>query len=194
MPKSAPKTVFTFLILAYTALVTVAFVGFFLTGFFYYGFLHGDTRCFAPQSDFFTVPWDSAASGAVPDYYHDVTANFQVVCIWGFFDYLIAFCGAIYLLTCGNRSGYECKILLFFWCSHVPFFITMMVMRWRHAGGVCSGDYASDISRFALFDDNHKTYANSAGSFLWYAIMGQFLVIAAAIAGVSIMVGLKNYR
>ena len=84
--------------------------------------------------------------------------------IWGFCNFMGPFgIGILWLvLSClccawDRYSGKsECLIALvafLFAClvaSYVSHYITMAVMRLRHAGRVCSGDFDSDFSLFEL--------------------------------------------
>ena len=102
-----------------------------------------------------------------------------MVCIWGFFTYLfiyIAFYILIFLET--REDGREWRDIkdtllliatMILGPSYMSHFITLMVMRWRHAGKVCSGDYLDIPNRYSLFDAK-EPYLHDAGSFLYYAI------------------------
>ena len=73
--------------------------------------------------------------------------------------------------------------------SHLAHFITMMVLRWRHAGKTCSGDFLTTPNRYSLFDAQ-APYLHDAGSFLYYAIISQFTLMVAAMAGGGIIGGM----
>ena len=71
-------------IMLYSWVVLLALWGAIIAGYFYYGFIgEGDWDCYATQDSEILIPWMS--KNDVPDDYHHVNANFQVVCIWGFF-------------------------------------------------------------------------------------------------------------
>ena len=72
--------------------------------------------------------------------------------------------------------------------DHFAHFITLMVMRWRHAGKVCSGDYVTEVNRFSLFDTN-PPYLHNAGSFLFYAIISQFTALLGSAAAIGLAAG-----
>ena len=76
------------------------------------------------------------------------------------------------------------------WFTH---FITLMVMRWRHAGKVCSGDYLDVPNRYSLFDAK-EPYLHDTGSFLYYAINSQFVLMIAAMSGAALMIGMKEFN
>ena len=94
------------------------------------------------------------------------------MCIWGFFQYLFSL--ILWLVfffdDIDEHEALKGGALALLICDHMAHFITMMVMRWRHAGKVCSGDYFTDVNRYSLFDAN-APYLHDAGSFLFYAIM-----------------------
>ena len=75
--------------------------------------------------------------------------------------------------------------------SHLTHFLTMMILRWRHAGKTCSGDYLSDPSRFSLFEAV-PPYLHNAGSFLFYAILSQFFGLVAGLAGLGFLIGVDT--
>mmetsp|Transcript_26070 Transcript_26070/g.30460 ORF Transcript_26070/g.30460 Transcript_26070/m.30460 type:complete len:98 (-) Transcript_26070:72-365(-) len=75
--------------------------------------------------------------------------------------------------------------------SHLAHFLTLCIMRWRHAGKTCSGDYYEDVSRFSLFHTT-EPYLHNAGSFLFYAIVSQFVAMVGSIAGIGIMAGIEQ--
>ena len=117
------------------------------------------------------MPWN-VAEGDAPGDYHDVNANFQVIGIWGFFQYLFIFL-MWYWIMCTTHGDYStCKPLsmMFNILGYTGHFLTLMILRWRHAGKVCSGDYYSEVNRFSLFEAN-APYLHNAGSFYYYAII-----------------------
>ena len=75
---------------------------------------------------------------------HDVTANFRVVTIWGFFTYTLMVLTFMCLL-CQGEDGCLTPCLAMMACviglSWISHFVTLMIMRWRHAGKICSGDF-----------------------------------------------------
>ena len=140
-------------------------------GYFYYGFFGEGTTCYATQNKHKTEPWDFEIDPDVPDSYHHVNANFTIVCIWGFLQYLAVLIWYSLLLvkpkiTNAREFG---KYTAYIGIIHVAHFLTLMIMRWRHAGKVCSGDYLESPNRYSLFDSK-ANYLHDTGSFLYYAI------------------------
>ena len=181
----------------YGHLFFLAFWGSLVAGYFYYGFFNeGDWTCYATQDDDVTVPWDKRTQGDAPDEYHDVNANFKVVCIWGFFNYLFALLLWLFVLTVkgsleepiGPCVAISIAVLGTCWLAH---FLTLMIMRWRHAGKTCSGDYYEDVSRYSLFHTT-EPYLHDAGSFLFYAIVSQFTAALAFISAAGINIGIES--
>ena len=175
--------------LGYGHLVFLAFWATLIAGYFYYGFIgEGDWECYATQDDV-NVPWDPS-DGDAPGDYHHVNANFQVVCIWGFFQYLsVVLLWLVYFFDdIDEREDWKGLAAALVGVDHFAHFITLMVMRWRHAGKVCSGDYETDVNRYSLFEANNP-YLHNAGSFLFYAIISQFTGMVGAAAGIGLMGG-----
>ena len=75
--------------------------------------------------------------------------------------------------------------------SYVGQIITIAVMRWGHAGRVCSGDFNNDFSFWSL--DTEQPYMHKTGTWLFYSMASQMYVIMAFITGVSFNVGAKNF-
>ena len=162
-------------ILIYSHLFVFAFWGSIVVGFYYYGFVQeGDWTCYATQNGDVLVPWNSTTE-EVPDDYHDVNSNFRVVCIWGFFQYIYIYLVAMFFMFYKDIDSVLDNFLGAIGISVLPgicwftHFLTMMIMRWRHAGKVCSGDYLDVPNRYSLFDAT-EPYLHDAGSFLFYAI------------------------
>ena len=85
--------------------------------------------------------------------------------------------------------------------NYVSHFITLMIMRWRHAGKICSGDYYDgydelDFGRYSLFGatipENEYNYIHQTGMFLWYAIQSQFFFILVMISGGTFYAGMES--
>ena len=123
-----------------------------------------------------------------------MTANFKVVTIWGFCTYVLMVL-TFMCLMCSGEDGCltpclamcSCVIGLS-WFSH---FLTLMIMRWRHAGKVCSGDYLDDLNRYAIHAEK-PPYLHDTGSFLFYAINSQFFFMFVMMSGASIYAGMEN--
>ena len=106
--------------------------------------------CYALQDHSVTTPWMGDPND-VPGDYHNVSANFYMVNLWGFINFVAPpgiFC---FFLCCSCIfKGDMAEILasLAGCLVGISFFghlFTMLVMRWRHAGRVCSGDYNSEL-------------------------------------------------
>ena len=182
------KTVCAYAILAYSHLFSLAFWGSIVFGFYYYGFKgEGDWTCYALNDDV-NEAWTSEM-GPRSDDWHDVNANFDVICIWGFFDYLCVYLIFLYIAFAREVSEIVALPMVVVGMSHFTHFIVMMVLRWRHAGKVCSGDYLDTPNRYSLFDAE-EPYLHNAGSFIYYAILSQFLMMIVAITGTTTFVGM----
>ena len=140
-----------FCLSCYGHLVVVVFWSALIAGFFYYGFYdEGDWTCYATQDKDIRLPWENKNGVDPPDEYHNVNANFKVVCIWGFFNYLLALILWLCVLLVRFENipeivGIGLWLVGGGWFAH---FLTMMIMRWRHAGKTCSGDYFDEVSRY----------------------------------------------
>ena len=125
---------------------------------------------------------------------HDVTSNFRVVTIWGFFTYALMVLTFLCLM-CSGEDGCLTPCLAIVGCviglSWISHFLTLMIMRWRHAGKVCSGDYLTDINRYAIHAEK-PPYLHDTGSFLFYAINSQFFFMFVMASGASIYAGMEN--
>ena len=75
--------------------------------------------------------------------------------------------------------------------NHLAHLITMMVMRWRHAGQVCSGDFVEDKSTCPGYFDPEEPYLAS-GTFIFWAIMSNFILMVAAGLGTMIYIGITQ--
>lgn len=60
-----------------------------------------------------------------------------------------------------------CWFLMLF-LSWASYFLTLLIMRLRHEGKVCSGDYMSNPR---LIVDDGTPYIHNNGLFLWYAMI-----------------------
>ena len=151
------KNALSYCLIAYSQLFLLAFMGALITGFGYYGFIgEGDWNCYATQNDSETIPWDTTTGSSPPDDYHHVNANFKVVCIWGCISYTISYLTVLTLMCASERfisSGWFVFFALMTLATHFAHLITMMVLRWRHAGKTCSGDYLTSPNRYSLFDE-----------------------------------------
>ena len=190
--KKKAKTYCAYAILAYSHLFALAFWGSLVAGFYFYGFSgEGDWTCYA-LNDEQLVPWD-ASMGDRSDDYHNVNANFGVICIWGFIDYLCVYLIFLYLASAKEPNEVVTLPIVVTALSHFVHFITMMILRWRHAGKVCSGDYLDTPNRYSLFDAQ-EPYLHNAGSFIYYAILSQFLMMVVGITGAIMLVGIVEHH
>ena len=76
--------------------------------------------------------------------------------------------------------------------SYVSHFITMAVMRLRHAGRVCSGDF-SDEFPFLKLGTQQEPYLHQTGTWLFYSLTTQVYSIMAFITGLSFVMGSERY-
>ena len=94
------KKVIGFCLACYGHLFMLAFWGALIAGFYYYGFNdEGDWTCYATQNSDIKIPWENTNGVDPPDDYHNVNANFKVVCIWGFINYLLALLVWLFVLA-----------------------------------------------------------------------------------------------
>ena len=82
-----------------------------------------------------------------------------MVLVWGSITYMVVLTLFTLVMALGEKALDDCGGCFAFliglafvnWISH---FITLMIMRWRHAGKICAGDYldmdATGFSRYAL--------------------------------------------
>ena len=184
------------LTLIWSFLVFFSFWGTIVFGYGYYAWsgnsdLH-KYECYASNDkDVASIAYDTQDKDHT---LHHVTANFQVVIIWGFFTYALMVFTFLCAMVVGEDGclmpciAFQAFVLAVSWLSHL---ITMMVMRWRHAGKVCSGDYLDDINRFAIHAEK-PPYLHDTGSFLYYAINSQFFFMFIMMSGASIYAGMEN--
>ena len=154
-------------------------------GFFFFQSLTIDD-CWATQHHHNTVayPADGMAT-----HEHNVSANFRCVNMFG----LIFFLGmTLTMMYAHCRAACEdyydpsdlIALWLFFlfvvWCCY---FLTLMIMRLRLAGRVCSGDYLANPRLFRA--DDPSPYIHDNGNFLWYAMIGQAGFMLAMMSGAA---------
>ena len=185
------------LTMIWSFLVFFSFWGLIVFGYGYYAFsphsdLHASYDCFASNSkDVENIAYSKQnEDGSL----HNVTANFQVVVYWGFFTYALML-SIFSCLLCNGENGCltPCLAILAFitGCSYIGHFLTLMILRWRHAGKVCAGDYLSDPNRFAILGEK-EPYLHDTGSFLFYAINSQFFFYLMMMSGASIFAGIES--
>ena len=74
-------------------------------------------------------------------------------------------------------------LLFLLWCCY---FLTLMIMRLRHAGCVCSGDFLPNKRLFGMEED--PTYIHNNGNFLWYVMIAHAgFVLVMFSGGVSVV-------
>ena len=124
---------------------------------------------------------------------------------WGFWNFMVPF-GIVILwfLTDGiikccsinpTRADVffeRCAVLLLLslGVSYFVHFVWMAVLRFRHAGRVCSGDYDSDLSLWNF--NSQAPYQHKTGTWLFYNLATQVYAVLIAITGVSFTNGLSN--
>ena len=118
---------------------------------------HENWDCYASQDRSDTKPYDGDMDN-IPDKYHNVTENFRMINLWGFWNFMLPF--GIGCLTgigkcCCCTSSYSDgpaifagSMFFFLGLSYISHFATMATMRWRHAGMVCSGDFVPEFNNF----------------------------------------------
>ena len=173
------KSCCTFLALIWSFLIFYAYWLAIILGYSYYAWSHHVEEkhwtCYAINSDkSVTVALSNNDSGDL----HDVSANFQVVCVWGAITYMLIVVLFTVMVCLGERALDDCGGCYFFlvflaFLNYLAHFLTLMIMRWRHAGKICSGDYLDSdetgFSRWSLIGTK-EPYIHETGSFLFYAI------------------------
>ena len=77
--------------------------------------------------------------------------------------------------------------------SYVSHMLTLLIMRYRHAGKVCSGDYIADSSTWTgLFATPQEPYLLNTGSFLQYAGFSQLVLFVAFLNGFVMLITVCN--
>ena len=155
---------------------------------------HEDWTCYASQDSDVTLPWTGPEQH--PDDYIDVGQNFYMVNLWGFCNFCIPFGIGICSLACLCFSE-DCSAIfagVCFFClflSYLAHLITMAVMRFRHAGRVCSGDFYDNFGFFDISVD--EPYLHMTGQWFFYSLATQLYAVAATVVGVSVVVGMESY-
>ena len=147
------QTCCTFLVYTWSFLIFVGFWMGIVFGYAYFTFIDTTERswdCYAVQDKSVLEPWNG--EGPVPDNLHHVNANFDVCLYWGFVNYLLVVLLFLIARECVHKEkqffAAICCLILF--VSAAIHTITVGVMRFRHAGKVCSGDYSDSIQTWAL--------------------------------------------
>uniref|UniRef100_A0A7S3I3D2 Uncharacterized protein n=1 Tax=Favella ehrenbergii TaxID=182087 RepID=A0A7S3I3D2_9SPIT len=137
--------------------------------------------------------------GDPPGDYHNVSDNFYMVNLWGLINFLTPFgigccagCFAV-LFRDSDLSAIIGGILLMLNAlSYLAHFITMLVMRYRHAGRVCSGDYDSDLHFWRPFEDPESPFLHKTGTWFFYVVVTQLYLICMGISGISFYAGVEH--
>ena len=152
--------------------------------------------CYASQDHGKDKPWLHGDTD-VPHDYHDVSGNFEMLTMWGFINFMapfgigiLALCGGLCSKDCSAGIGAALGILNA--ASYLAHMITMLVMRFRHAGRVCSGDFEPEFSFLGLGDEEIQPYLHKTGTWLFYAITTQLYAIAMVVSGTSFIAGCEH--
>ena len=77
--------------------------------------------------------------------------------------------------------------------SFIGHLFTMIVMRWRHAGRVCSGDYNSDLQIWSLeHGEDNKPYLPLTGTWLFYNNASMLYAILMTVGATAFTAGLND--
>ena len=151
-------------------------------------------ECYATQDHEILIPWN----GVDPtDDVHNVSDNFKMLNLWGFINFAapLAICLCCLLpLTMSIKADSVAIIggitLGLFVLSYLSHFITSLVMRWRHAGRVCSGDFDSQLHLLRPLDGyENGTYLHLTGSWFFYMQATHVYIILMIISGASFLKG-----
>ncbi len=74
-------------------------------------------------------------------------------------------------------------VFIFFMVIWFSYYLTLLTMRLRHSGKVCSGDYLNNPHLFTHGKD--APYIHDEGLFLWYSMIGQAGFVVVMISGVT---------
>ena len=118
---------------------------------------------------------------------HNISQNFRVVNMFGLIFFAFLSLTLMYLharLSCDRYyDPHDAFFLWMFalfllWCCY---FLTLMIMRLRHAGCVCSGDFLPDKRLFHSEAD--PTYIHDNGNFLWYVMIAHAGFVVVMVSG-----------
>ena len=76
--------------------------------------------------------------------------------------------------------------------SHVAMLITLLVMRYRQAGRVCSGDFNDSFNFYSLMEEPIEPYLHMTGSFYFYLAASHAYIAIGVFAGYSFQDGVKR--
>ena len=128
-------------------------------------------ECWATEGSF-SATAESTGMGDI-----NVTQQFLTWMMFGFILYLVSeiasligLCGGIInskpVLMCGGILGAPTC------CGFLAFLISGMVLRWRHIGQVCSGEFEGGPMDTVPLDPTMSVYMKDTGSFMnWYLIL-----------------------
>ena len=118
--------------------------------------------------------------------------------LWGFINFMVLiFAGCCALTGSACRTG-ECCIILaamvafLTGLSYLGQFFTMIVMRSRHAGRVCSGDFNTEF-QFWKLNQVEEPYLHMTSTWLFYSIVTQLYFAMMVVSGMSFFAGLDSY-
>ena len=125
-----------------------------------------------------------------------MSGNFDMVNLWGFINFMVPFgigCCTLCLSICSRETGGICAAMLFVLLgfSYFSQLLTMSVMRWRHAGRVCSGDFVDNLHIWAPKMGTEEPYLHMTGSWLFYVQATHLYAMGMAVAGISFIAGLR---
>ena len=132
--------------------------------------------------------------GDPPSDYHDVSGNFAMVNLWGFINFMVAI-GIGCCAGCCSIVSNECSGIIggiggfLTGLSYISHFITLLVMRWRHAGRVCSGDYEDGLHFYSPLGEEKEPYLHLTGSWLFYSGATQIYLVCMIISSISFVAG-----
>ena len=154
----------------------LAYYGFFLTltaGHFYFylmSFDKGNCYAFQDKNNETAYLLIDVPGGSL-----DVSNNFRVVNLMGFISFFFITLTMMYVhfkMSCTSYySPRDCMALwmITLFLLWACYYLTLLVMRLRHAGKVCSGDY---LDHPRLFDNVvNSPYIHDNGLFLWYSMI-----------------------
>ena len=157
-----------------------------------------DWECYASQDRDDNETWDLSL-GDPPGDYHNVSSNFYMVNLWGFINFMVVAGAGCCFVSCAvicsdsELAGIIAGILLMLdGLSYLAHFITLLVMRFRHAGRVCSGDYSDDFKFYKLLQDEEEPFLHKTGSWFFYVAATQVYLICMMISGGAFVAGVEH--
>ena len=145
--------------------------------------------CYAHQSDKNDfLPYTVVSQGGKG--YQNVSENFRIVNLMGLIAF--SFIGLILMYihaALAYDNDYEISGSFFFLglasiVMWLVYYFTLLVMRLRHAGLVCSGQYLGHPHTFHNGVIAGPPYIKENGTFMYYAMIGEALFFVVMISGV----------